>query len=1062
MSKFKLRNAGIAALILLIAALSLLFVIQKEDTVKLLYATGGEAYDSSAFGDFEQSLQANLRLERKNLHTLSKRELEAYDSIYLDPELKQSATFKEDIPKLESFVRHGGHLFLENGFAPDFKAEFLGAQQVVKIPAVTRGVPAFTFPDADVNMGGMQQVFRLFTESFFKRTAMEELPGFDWGYGLVPSTAKTLVGINQLSLISLNQIGSGTVVLGSTFMPNRYFVTGYDLQSGMDPAQGFPKFAEKYNQTSPNIPGTAYFNKRALPLEPYFDFGFAAANTEFRNAYIGFVSKQKLGYSIKKVLGPNGRPAMAYQNHFEAMPAIGQKDGIQWAELLKKYNEIPSFTLIRSSFNWGQWRESLTTQLNVGTNAQPQFVGELPGSGYSGGLHLLSGGSPLRLALFPQYRDLASAIELPYRAYPALADLDGDGRLDLLAGSADGFVYAYTNLGPNPAAYSASEPLPQGAAPPDTFGEARKLQLESGTPLKLQPYAAIHAADVNGDGLPDLVVADESGVVRLLPGRGGGKFGPPAALSAGGKPLQVQGPAAVDVADVNGDGVRDLVVGDGDGRVILFAGIRGSGDFEPGQLLFQLPDSRKHAAPAVRDMNGDGRPDLVVGSNEGDLLLYLQEADGSWKNQGPLEGATLNQVGNKALVAGHNSVPLWYDINHDGKDDLIVGAVEFGSPVAIDDPKFPYKTELKEFITYAHDHFLKLDPHLFVHNFKSDAQEREEIALHKKAFDTLGIPWNNPGTNQHTWRVNYPDRMQTLRDESEQGIWFNFGFFPAHSPVVSRPVSIWSLPFILQNKDSKPGSLMLLHTPTPVLNVNTFPSTDIFDGMAKLDMPIDYFEHIEYHFPIPAKIADLTEFASYFDKLRNEQDYNFVTEDQMAQSFLTAIKGEVTVSHSWGSYLWDKLKNRLVRGNPHWSVDITPNLSHIPKQAEEYAGTLGVVIEKGIKYYDYSLSTNSDVYLQREGSFYLGLSKPVHVHIGPSGNRLHVVRVNVPFQIHQENNMQRIDLQAAGMQQVKIFSPEAIRIEGSDLKIEAQPDNHTYTVTHYGDKTSITISPAGT
>jgi hypothetical protein len=254
---------------------------------------------------------------------------------------------------------------------------------------------------------------------------------------------------------------------------------------------------------------------------------------------------------------------------------------------------------------------------------------------------------------------------------------------------------------------------------------------------------------------------------------------------------------------------------------------------------------------------------------------------------------------------------------------------------------------------------------------------------------------------------------------------------------------------------------MLLHTPTPVLNVNTSPSTDIFESMAKLDMPIDYFEHIEYHFPIPAKIANLTEFAAYFDKLRNDQDYNFVTEDQMAQTFLTAIKGEVTVSHSWGSYLWDKLKNRLVRGSPHWGASITPNLSQIPKQAEEFAGTLGVVIEKGNKYYDYSLNTDSDVYLQREGSFYVGLSKPVHVHIGASGNRLHVVRANVPFQIHQENNAQRIDLQAAGMQQIKIFSPAAILIEGSDLKIDAQPDNHTYTVTHYGDKTSITIRPAG-
>jgi hypothetical protein len=1061
LSIFRSRNAGIAAATILLIAISLLFLLHKEENVKLLYATAGEAYDSSAFGDFEQSLQANLRLERKSLHELSTRKLGAYDAIYLDPKLMQDVNLKADIPKLMSYVQDGGHLFLENSFATNFPAGFLGAEQVVKVPAVT-GIPGFTYPNADVNLSGMQQVFRLFSESYFKRTKMEDLPGFDWGYGLVPSTARTIVGLDHLALSSVNQIGSGTVLLSSAFMPNRYFATGYDLQSGMDPAQGFTKLTESYNQSAPLLPGTAYFNKRALPLEPYFDFTFAAANTEFRSAYVGFVSKLKLGYSIKKILGPNGRPAMAFQNHFEALPSIGQQDGIQWAELLKTYNQIPSFTLVRSSFTWGQWRESLTTQLNVGTNEQPQFVGELPGSGYSSGLHLLSGGTPLRLAIFPQYRDLASAIELPYRAYPALADLDGDSRLDLLAGSADGFVYAYTNLGPNQAAYPPSEPLPRGAAPPDTFGEARKLELESGAPLQLQPYAAIHASDVNGDGLPDLIVGDESGAVRLLPGRGGGRFGPPAALSAGGGKLQVQVPAAVDVADVNGDGVRDLVVGDGDGRVHLFAGIRG-GDvvrFAADKQLLKLPAEAQFAAPSVRDMNGDGRVDLVIGSNEGDLQLYLQEADGSWKNQGPLQGVTLNQVGNKALVAGHNSVPLWYDINHDGKDDLIVGGVEFGSPVAIDDPKFPYQKELKAFINYAHDHFLELDPHLFVHNFKSDEQEREEIALHKKAFDTLGIPWNHPGTNQHTWRINYPDRLQSLRNEQDQGIWFNFGFFPAHSPVVSRPVSIWSLPFLLADKDHKSGTPMLLHTPTPVLNVTTYPSTDIFESMAKLDMPIDYFEHIEYHFPVPAKIADLTEFAAYFDKLRSEQDYNFITEKQMAQSFLTAMKGEVTVSKSWASFLWDKLKDRVAGVNPHWNAKLTPNVSLISEQAGAYVNTLGVEIEKGNKFYSYSLSTDSDVYLQREGSFYVGLSNPTSVHIGPDDNRLHVLRSNVPFQTKHSRNELRIDLQASGMQQIKIFSQEAVVIEGPDLKIDAHPENHTYTVTHYGDQISITVKPA--
>ncbi|MBP1992689.1 FG-GAP repeat domain-containing protein [Paenibacillus eucommiae] len=1083
-SRVLVQKLLIAIAILLLVAVSLLFIIQKEDKVSLLYVTNGDSLDTSAFENFEQSLQANLDVEKLSLSVATLKKLRAYDAVYLDPALLQEgklSTVREGMQQgnsegnseayrdmLISFVKQGGHLFLENGFATAFPADFLGAEKVVTVPPVS-GVPGFVFPEADANIGGMQQVFKLFTESYFKRNTMEELPGFDWGYGLVPSTANTLVGLDGLALCSLNQVGAGTVLLSSSFMPNRYFPTGYDMESGMDPNQGFAQLAERYDSKAPSVPGTAYFNKRALPLEPYFNFAFSAANSLFRSEYTAFVSKLKHGYSIKKVLGPNGRPAMAFQNHFEALPSIGQMDGIQWAELLKSYNQIPSFTLVRSSFYWGQWRESLTVQLNSGTNEQPQFAGELPGSGYSSGLHLLSGGQPLRLATFLPYRDLASAIELPYRAFPALADIDGDGRLDLLAGSADGFVYAYTNLGPDAATY-ASEPLPEGAAPPDTFGEARKLELESGTPVQLQPYAAIHAADVNGDGLPDLVASDESGAVLLLPGRSGGKFAEPVQLSAGTGKLQVQGPAAAVVADVNGDGVLDLVVGDGDGRVHLFEGISGSDGlrYEAGRELFQLPGLRRYAAPAVRDMNGDSRPDIVVGSNEGDLLLYIQEADGSWTGKGPLEGATLNQVGNKALVAGHNSVPLWYDINHDGKDDLLVGSVEFGSPIAIDSPHFPFQSELKEFIAYAKDNFLDLNPHVFVHNFFTSEQELKELSLHKKAFETLGIPWNNPGTNQHTWRVNNLDPRQTLRSEQEQGIWYNFGFFPAHSPVISRPEHIWSLPFLLQDKDSKSASPMLVHTPTPVLHLDgPSPTTDIFRSMAALDMPIDYFEHIEYHFPNSNKIANLSKFADYFDKLRTEEEYNFMTETQMAQALLTAMKSKVKVSRPWAVYLWNKLKDRLAPDNPHWDLRITPDLSQVPEQAGAYKSTLGVEIEKGTKLYSYSLHTNSDIYLQRENSFYVGVGKMVSLHIGPSDASLHLLRSNVPFTMHRESDQLRIDLLSAGMQQIKLFSPEALVIESlesdqgsSDLKIEHNANEQTYTVTHYGDITSITVRRA--
>ncbi len=65
---------------------------------------------------------------------------------------------------------------------------------------------------------------------------------------------------------------------------------------------------------------------------------------------------------------------------------------------------------------------------------------------------------------------------------------------------------------------------------------------------------SVALADLNKDGVPDLVVADEGAGVSVLLGNGDGTFKPRTALTAGSKPI------AVVVADVNRDGNADLAV----------------------------------------------------------------------------------------------------------------------------------------------------------------------------------------------------------------------------------------------------------------------------------------------------------------------------------------------------------------------------------------------------------------------------------------------------------------------------------------------------------------------
>jgi hypothetical protein len=178
---------------------------------------------------------------------------------------------------------------------------------------------------------------------------------------------------------------------------------------------------------------------------------------------------------------------------------------------------------------------------------------------------------------------------------------------------------------------------------------------------------AVAVGDFNGDGNPDLVVANWANrAVSLLLGDGFGNFGPATSFPAGAQP------SSVAVGDFDHDGKLDLAVanqlGNTRGTVSVLKG-NGSGGFAQA-VPFAAgndPDS-----VVVGDFNRDGNPDLAVADQDKDNTVSVLLGDGSGGFGSP---ATFTVGSLPASVAAA-------DFNGDGGLDLVV-ANPFSGTVSV-------------------------------------------------------------------------------------------------------------------------------------------------------------------------------------------------------------------------------------------------------------------------------------------------------------------------------------------------------------------------------------------
>lgn len=179
---------------------------------------------------------------------------------------------------------------------------------------------------------------------------------------------------------------------------------------------------------------------------------------------------------------------------------------------------------------------------------------------------------------------------------------------------------------------------------------------------------SIVLVDVNGDGLPDMIVATNSGVsVFINTGSPGApSFNPSTTYATDGQASQ-----AVAVADINNDGILDIVVTNMCTQGQLFcngvAVLLGNGDGTFQSAVGFNVGGYETGAVAIADLNGDGNLDLVMTNNcqqytcAGGSLTWLPgNGDGTFQEYIQLDATK----GGPVAIA---------DVNNDGCPDLITG-----------------------------------------------------------------------------------------------------------------------------------------------------------------------------------------------------------------------------------------------------------------------------------------------------------------------------------------------------------------------------------------------------
>ncbi len=314
----------------------------------------------------------------------------------------------------------------------------------------------------------------------------------------------------------------------------------------------------------------------------------------------------------------------------------------------------------------------------------------------------------------------------------ALADVNSDGAMEVLAGDQCCYVFAWNCTGnwedsqdPSQSAIwrnltgstgtgitgssvavgdidndpkkipdaivGTNDPIEVYAFPGDAWGDHVFPPLyvdgwPKDTKMRVESSSAI--GDLDGDGLNDMAIGSDDGHLYIY-------LSGPKTWTGHHVGASVRTSPAL--GDLDGDGILDVVFGADNGR--LYA-MTGAGEplhgWEGGVLTGDVGPVPVIGSPAIGDVTGDGKLEVIVGSPNGYLLCIYNDANAHKDAEGRLTGPIVwaKKCGLPGSTSGIESTPAIDDIDNDGKIDIIVSSLSGVYRIPLDTPYVPTREAL--------------------------------------------------------------------------------------------------------------------------------------------------------------------------------------------------------------------------------------------------------------------------------------------------------------------------------------------------------------------------------